>query len=180
MRRQAPHAFSAKLPRLGVRETDGTNSMERDAQRLAEAAAQALMARDHASQALGINLIEVHPGYARMQMTVRSDMVNIHGTAHGGMVFTLADSAFGYACNTHNKTAVASSCTIDFLRPARLGDTLTATAVEHALIGRSGVYDVSVANNKGEIVALFRGKSAQVRGVAADGVAGGGESPGNR
>jgi acyl-CoA thioesterase len=146
--------------------------MERDAQRVAEAAARALSARDRASEALGMNLIEVRPGYARMQMSVREDMVNLHGTAHGGLVFTLADSAFAYACNSHNKAAVASSCNIDFLRPAHLGDTLTATAVEHALVGRSGVYDVSVENSRGEIVALFRGKSTQIRGTVAEGVPG--------
>jgi len=142
--------------------------MALDAQRLSEAAAQALMARDNASAALGIKLIEVRPGYARMQMTVRSDMVNIHGTAHGGMVFTLADSAFGYACNSHNKIAVASGCSIDFLRPAHLDETLTATAVEQTVIGRNGVYDVRVENNKGELVALFRGKSAQIRGTVTE------------
>jgi len=147
--------------------------MERNAQRLAEAAAQALSARDRASDALGMKLIEVRPGYARMQMTVREDMVNLHGTAHGGLVFTLADSAFAYACNSHNKVAVASSCSIDFLRPAHLGETLTATAVEQALIGRSGVYDVRVENKRGELVALFRGKSAQIRGTVTEGAPGG-------
>ena len=147
--------------------------MERDAQRLAEAAAQALSTRDRASNALGMKLIEVRPGYARMQMTVREDMVNLHGTTHGGLVFTLADSAFAYACNSHNKVAVASSCSIDFLRPAHLGETLTATAVEQALIGRSGVYDVRVENHKGELVALFRGKSAQIRGTVTEGAPGG-------
>lgn len=85
----------------------------------------------------------------------------------------LADSAFSYACNSHNKVAVASSCNIDFLRPAHQGDTLTATAVEQALIGRSGVYDVRVENNKGELVALFRGKSAQIRGTVSEGAPGG-------
>ena len=152
--------------------------MERDAQRLAEAAAQALSARDRASDALGMKLIGVRPGYARMQMTVREDMVNLHGTAHGGLVFTLADSAFAYACNSHNKVAVASSCSIDFLRPAHLGETLTATAVEEALIGRSGVYDVRVENGKGELVALFRGKSAQIRGTVTEGPPGGSQAPG--
>ena len=147
--------------------------MERNAQRLAEAAAQALSARDRASDALGMKLIEVRPGYARMQMTVRQDMVNLHGTAHGGLVFALADSAFGYACNSHNKMAVASSCNIDFLRPAHLGETLTAIAVEQALIGRSGVYDVRVENSKGELVALFRGKSTQIRGTVSEGAPGG-------
>ena len=146
--------------------------MESSAQRLAEATAQVLSARDRVSDALGMKLIEVRPGYARMQMSVREDMVNLHGTAHGGMVFTLADSAFGYACNTHNKVAVASSCSIDFLRPAHLGETLTAIAVEQALIGRSGVYDVRIENNKGELVALFRGKSAQLRGTVTEGASG--------
>lgn len=147
--------------------------MESDAQRLAEAAAQALSARDRASDALGMKLIGVRPGYARMQMTVREDMVNLHGTTHGGLVFALADSAFAYACNSHNRVAVASSCSIDFLRPAHLGETLTATAVEQALIGRNGVYDVRVENNKGELVALFRGKSAQIRGTVIESAPGG-------
>jgi acyl-CoA thioesterase len=147
--------------------------MERNAQRLAEAAAQTLSARDPASDALGMKLVEVRPGYARMQMTVREDMVNLHGTAHGGLVFALADSAFGYACNTHNKVAVASGCSIDFLRPAHLGDILTAIAVEQALIGRNGVYDVRIENNKGELVALFRGKSAQIRGTISEDAPGG-------
>jgi acyl-CoA thioesterase len=146
--------------------------MEHGAQRLAEASAQALSAHDRASDALGMKLVEVRPGYARMQMSVRADMVNLHGTAHGGMVFALADSAFAYASNSHNKVAVAASCSIDFLRPAHLGETLTASAVEQALIGRSGVYDVRVENNKGELVALFRGKSAQVRGTVTEGAPG--------
>ena len=141
---------------------------ERDAQRLAESVAKAMWARDRASDAMGMKLIEVRPGYARIQMTVRGDMVNMHGTAHGGLVFTLADSAFGYACNTHNKATVASGCSIEFLRPAHLDDTLSAIAVEHALIGRNGVYDVRVENQKGELVALFRGKSIQIRRTVAD------------
>jgi acyl-CoA thioesterase len=151
--------------------------MQRDAQRLAEAVAQALSTRDRASDALGMKLVEVRPGYARMHMTVREDMVNLHGTTHGGLVFTLADSAFAYACNSHNKIAVASSCSIDFLRPAHLGETLTATAVEQALIGRSGIYDVRVENNKGELVALFRGKSAQIKGTIIEGAPGGNQPP---
>ena len=142
--------------------------MQRDAQRLAEAAAQAMWARDRASNALGIKLLDVRPGYARAQMTVREDMVNVHGTAHGGLVFTLADTAFAYACNSHDKATVAAGCSIEFLRPAYLGETLSATAQEEALIGRNGVYDVRVDNNKGELVALFRGKSAQIRGTVTD------------
>ena len=159
----------AKLPRIEEWLAGGSAIMERDPQRLAEVAAQALMARDNASAALGITLIDVHPGYARMQMTVRNDMVNIHGTTHGGMVFTLADTAFGYACNTHNKVAVAAGCSIEFLRPAHLGEVLTATAVEQVMVGRNGVYDVRVENNTGELVALFRGKSAQIKGSVIEG-----------
>ncbi|OGA17331.1 MAG: phenylacetic acid degradation protein PaaD [Betaproteobacteria bacterium RIFCSPLOWO2_12_FULL_63_13] len=147
--------------------------MEQDAQRLAEAAAHALLARDHASEALGIKLLEIRPGYARMQMPVRRDMVNIHGTAHGGMLFTLADSAFGYACNTYDKVTVASGCSIDFLRPAHLGDVLTATAVEQTMVGRNGVYDVRIDNDKDELVALFRGKSIQIKGTVTEAESGG-------
>ena len=147
--------------------------MDQDAQRLAEAAAHALQARDHASAALGMQLLEIRPGYARMQMAVRRDMVNIHGTAHGGMVFTLADSAFGYACNTHNIVTVASGCSIDFLRPAHLGDLLTATAVEQTLLGRNGIYDVRIDNDKDELVALFRGRSIQIKGTVTDVESGG-------
>lgn len=142
--------------------------MEQDAQRLAEAAAHALQARDHASEALGIKLLEIRPGYARMQMPVRRDMVNIHGTAHGGMLFTLADSAFGYACNTYNKVTVASGCSIDYLRPAHLGDVLIATAVEQTMVGRNGIYDVRIDNDKNELVALFRGKSIQIKGAVTE------------
>jgi len=146
----------------------GIRTMHRDAQRLAEAAAHAMAACDNASTALGIALLEVRPGYARTRMTVRDDMVNMHGTAHGGLVFTLADTAFAYACNSHNKTTVASGCSIEFLRPAYAGETLTAAATEQALIGRNGVYDVRVENDKGELVAMFRGKSAQIRGTITD------------
>lgn len=143
--------------------------MAHDAQLLAEATAQVLSAHDRASTALGITLLEVRPGYARMRMNVREDMVNFHGTAHGGLVFTLADSAFGYACNSHDRVAVASTCSIEFLRPAQSGESLTATAVEQALVGRSGVYDVRIENDKGEVVALFRGKSTQVRKTVTEG-----------
>ena len=144
-----------------------------DARRSAEAAAQALLARDHVSKALGIELIEIRPGFARMQMVVRGDMVNVHGSAHGGMVFTLADSAFAYASNTHNKVAVASGCSIEFLRPAHPDETLTATAAEQAIIGRYGIYDVRIENHRGELIAMFRGKSAQVRGTVTQGAPGG-------
>ena len=134
---------------------------------LAHAAGQAMYARDRAAQALGIALVEIRPGYARMRMTVRPDMVNGHDTCHGGLIFALADTAFAYACNSHNRNAVAQHCTITFLKPAHKGEVLTAEAVEQTLDGRNGVYDAKVGNAKGEIVALFRGNSRVIAGEVA-------------
>jgi acyl-CoA thioesterase len=99
-------------------------------QALAEAAGAAMFARDAASQALGMKLVEIRPGYARMTMPVRSDMLNGHQTCHGGFIFALADSAFAFACNSHNHTTVGAGCTIDYLAPGRMDDMLTAEAVE--------------------------------------------------
>ncbi len=124
-----------------------------------------MMARDITAQWLGIALDEIRAGYARMRMLVRPEMANGHGICHGGLIFTLADTAFAYACNSHNQVALASSCMIDFLSPGQVGDVLGAEAVEQALRGRHGVYDVRVANQKGEVIAVFRGKSAQIRGT---------------
>ncbi|MET3133437.1 acyl-CoA thioesterase [Oxalobacteraceae bacterium GrIS 1.11] len=134
------------------------------AQALAEAAAQAMFARDRASQAMGIALSEVRPGYARMTMAVRPDMLNGHQSCHGGYIFALADSAFAFACNSHNHNAVGAGCSIDYLAPGRLDDVLTADAVEQALAGKSGIYDVRVSNQDGRLLALFRGKSIRVAG----------------
>lgn len=134
------------------------------AQQLALDASQAMWSRDHAAQGLGMRLLEVKPGYARLSMTIRQDMVNGHAICHGGMVFTLADTAFAYACNSYNQNTVASAAHIDFLAPSHLGETLEAEAVERALGGRSGVYDVSVRSSSGKTVALFRGKSARIKG----------------
>jgi len=138
--------------------------MHKSAQQLAEAAAAAMQARDRSSLALGMKLLGVGPGSARMQMPVREDMANVHDTCHGGFIFTLADSTFAYACNSHNKNAVAVTCVIEYLRPAHLGDLLTAAGTEQALEGRNGVYDIRVENQNGELVALFRGKSTQIKG----------------
>ena len=140
------------------------------AQQLAQDAATAMWARDHVAQTLGMALAEVRPGAARLTMQVRQDMVNGHAICHGGMLFTLADTAFAYACNSYNQNTVASACSIDFLAPAQLGDTLTAVAEERALGGRSGVYDVAVRTAAGKIVALFRGKSARIKGEVTDSV----------
>ena len=113
---------------------------------------------DAASQGLGMVLEKVVPGTARLSMIVRPDMLNGHGMCHGGFIFTLADSAFAFACNSHGPAAVAQTCTITFLRPVRLGERLVATAQELALAGRSGLYDIHVAGADG-IVAEFRGQS---------------------
>ena len=135
-----------------------------DARTLAERVADSMYERDTATQALGIRIAHVGPGYAELAMTVRSDMLNGHEICHGGFIFTLADSAFAYACNSYNLNTVASGCAIEFTAPARLGDVLTARAHERQLAGRTGVYDVEVANQRGETVALFRGKSYRIKG----------------
>ena len=135
-----------------------------EAQALAEAVAAAMFGRDTASQSLGMVIDAVAPGYARMSMTVREDMLNGHRTCHGGFIFTLADSAFAFACNSHNLVTVGAGCTIDYLAPGRENDVLTAVAVEQALAGKSGIYDVKVSNQNGVTIALFRGKSHRIAG----------------
>ncbi len=135
-----------------------------EALQLAQDAAQAMWLRDHAAQALGMAIAEVTPGASRLTMQVREDMVNGHAICHGGMLFTLADTAFAYACNSYNRNTVASACNIDFLAPAHLGDSLVAIAAERSQSGRTGVYDVTVTNAAGKTVALFRGKSYRIQG----------------
>jgi acyl-CoA thioesterase len=134
------------------------------AEETAAAVGEAMYARDRASQALGMALDEVRPGYARLSMTVRPDMLNGHGICHGGLVFALADSAFAFACNSRDVLTVAAGCSVEFLAPAREGDTLVAEARERSLEGRNGVYDVDVSRADGELVATFRGRSAATRG----------------
>jgi acyl-CoA thioesterase len=131
----------------------------------AEEIARAIWREDEASKWLGMQLEEVRPGYARLSMPVSARMVNAQKLCHGGLIFALADSSFGFAANTHNQRAVAASCSIEFLRPAALHDRLVAEASEVLRAGRSGVYDVRVTNQEGELVALFRGKSATVKGT---------------
>lgn len=135
-----------------------------EALQLAQDAAKAMWSRDHAAQALGMAIAEVTPGTSRLTMLVRQDMVNSHAICHGGMLFTLADTAFAYACNSYNRNTVASACSIDFLAPAHLGDSLIAVALERAQSGRTGIYDVTVSTAAGKTVALFRGKSARIQG----------------
>jgi acyl-CoA thioesterase len=143
---------------------DGENASAPPAQRTAERAVRILYEQDRASQSLGMRITRVAPGEAEMTMQVRTDMTNGHEICHGGFVFALADSTFAFACNSYGDSTVAAAASIDFLAPVRAGDTLTATARELWRGGRSGLYEIVVANQRGESVALFRGRSQRVRG----------------
>lgn len=130
-----------------------------DAASLANRAAAAMYERDVAAQSLGMTIDEVRPGYARLRMRVRPEMLNGHDMCHGGLIFALADTAFAYACNSYDRATVASGAAIEFLAPARADEMLIAEAQEQVLGGRLGVYDVEVHNEQGLRVALFRGRS---------------------
>ena len=133
---------------------------------LAAQVGEAMFAADAASKEfLQMELLACEPGRAVMRMKVRAAMLNGHRICHGGLIFTLADSTFAFACNSHNKVTVAAGCSIEFLKPAHLGDVLTCEGVEQVLQGRHGVYDMKVTNQRGEVVAVFRGKSAQIPGT---------------
>jgi acyl-CoA thioesterase len=134
-------------------------------QSLAERAAAALFERDRASQMLGMRLEGIQPGRARVAMRVRADMVNGHGVCHGGLVFALADSAFAFACNTGNESTVAAAASIDFLSAVHEGDELSAEARELWRTRRNGIYEITVTNQRGERVALFRGRSYRISGT---------------
>ena len=131
---------------------------------LARRCAEAMWRDDRASQALGMSLDAVGPGRVTLSMTVTETMINGHEICHGGLIFTLADSAFAFACNAYNKVTVAQHCSVTFLAPARLGDRLTARAEERALNGRSGIYDIRVENQDGKAIAEFRGHSRTIKG----------------
>jgi acyl-CoA thioesterase len=143
---------------------------EHDANEIAEACARTMWADDQASQGLGMMIERVSPGEAVISMAIRPEMTNGHGICHGGFIFTLADSAFAFACNTYNQRTVAQHCAVTFLRPGRRGDTLTAHAVERHRSERSGIYDVTVRDGRGEVIAEFRGHSRTIAGtlLAAD------------
>src|SRR5690606_27361383 len=150
--------MASKLAVAGEQGHEGTsNAIE--PQRLAELVGRAMYERDGASQGLGAQLDAVGPGTATMSMTIRPEMLNGHQTCHGGFIFSLADSAFAFACNSRNLVTVASGCTIDYLAPAFEGDRLTAVATEYSLAGRTGIYDVQVSNQDGKPIAVFRGRS---------------------
>ncbi|MEP1201380.1 hydroxyphenylacetyl-CoA thioesterase PaaI [Tateyamaria sp.] len=130
----------------------------------ARTCADLMWSTDRASQALGMAITAIGPGTATLTMAVRDNMLNGHGICHGGMIFTLADSAFAFACNTHNQRTVAQSNQITYLAPGKAGDTLTAQATEVSRIGRSGTYDVVVQDSDGQDIALFRGLSRTIQG----------------
>lgn len=126
-----------------------------------------LFANDRASKAMGMQVLDVTPGQATVSMTVRPDMLNGHDTCHGGIIATLADSAFAFACNSHGELTVASGFSIDLVAPARLGDVLTARCTEVFRAGRTGVYDTDVSNQRAERIAVFRGRSHTIKGKLA-------------
>ena len=133
---------------------------------LARRVGESMFAEDVASRdTMGMELLACEPGRAVMRMVVQARHLNGHRICHGGFIFTLADSTFAFACNSHNRNAVAAGCSIEFLRPGQLGDVLTCEGVEQTLSGRHGIYDMKVTNQNGQVVALFRGKSAQIQGT---------------
>jgi acyl-CoA thioesterase len=135
-------------------------------QQIAAKVGEAMFAVDAASKDfLQMELVSCEPGRAVMRMQVRQPMLNGHKICHGGLIFTLADSTFAFACNSYNKVTVAAGCSIEFLRPAHLGDVLTCEGVQQVLQGRHGIYDMQVCNQRGEVVAMFRGKSASIQGT---------------
>ena len=139
----------------------------RTAQLTADHVRAGMLRNDRATQALGMTVSDVQPGAATLTMTVRDDMLNGHDTCHGGLIATLADSAFAFACNSHGELTVASGFAIDLLAPGRVGDLLTARCTEISKAGRTGVYDVDVTNQRGERIAVFRGRSHTMKGKPA-------------
>jgi len=139
------------------------NSSSANEDKLAQACAQYMFEKDKASQAFGIELLDVKCGGATAIMEVKSFMLNGHKTCHGGHIFTLADSAFAFACNSQNQAAVASSCTIDFIQPALKGDRLTAIAEQAHQGSRTGIYHVKVMNQHNQTIAFFKGNSARIK-----------------
>ena len=133
-------------------------------QAIAEAVRDTMLAKDHASRSLSIECSAVGPGTATVQMTVREAMLNGFGSCHGGIITTVADTAFGLACNSHNVWTVASGFDVDIVAPGYAVDVLTASAAEVSRAGRTGVYDITVRNQDDKLVAVFRGRSFSVKG----------------
>jgi len=155
---QATTGRSATATRPGAAAPDPTE--------LARNVGAAMFAADAASREfMQMELLGCEPGRASMRMAVRAELLNGLAICHGGFIFTLADSTFAFVCNSYNRITVAAGCSIEFLKPARLGDVLTCVGQEQSLQGRHGIYDMRVENQHGEVVALFRGKSTQIRGT---------------
>ena len=137
-----------------------------EAHATAAAVAHAMFAQDVATrETMGMTVLACGPGFATLSMLVTPKHLNGHRICHGGFIFTLADSSFAFACNSRNQLTLASGCSIEFVKPGQPGDLLTCEAIEQSLSGRHGVYDARVSNQRGELVALFRGKSAQIAGT---------------
>jgi acyl-CoA thioesterase len=137
-----------------------------DAIERARRVGETMFAVDTASKdTMGMELLSCEPGRAVIRMTVQGLHLNGHQICHGGFIFTLADSTFAFACNSYNRNTVAAGASIEFLKPAHAGDVLTCEAVEQVMSGRHGVYDMKVTNQRSEVVAMFRGKSAQIPGT---------------
>lgn len=134
-------------------------------QELAQACAEVMWSDDNASQNLGMRIDHIAPGEAGLSMVVRDDMTNGHSICHGGFIFTLADSAFAFACNGYNQRSVGQQVNITYVAPAYKGDQLLAAAREVLRQPRSGIYDVTVTNQNEDIIAIFRGQSRTVKGV---------------
>jgi len=137
------------------------------AQTTADLVRDGMFRNDRASKMLGMRIVEVTPGSATLSMTIRDDMLNGHDICHGGLITTLADSAFAFACNSYNVLTVASGFSVDLLAPGRLNDVLTARCSEVSKAGRTGVYDTEVTNQRGERIAMFRGRSYTIKGKPA-------------
>lgn len=135
-------------------------------QAIAEAVRDRMFAQDAASRGLGMQVEAVGPGFSKLSMMVRPDMLNGFKTCHGGFIATLADSAFAFACNSHNEVTVAAGIVVDFLAPVYEGDLLRAECHEVALTGRTGVYDITVTNQHGKVVVVMRGRSHTMKGKA--------------
>ncbi len=140
------------------------DQLEMTPDELAKACADEMWSKDTSSKSLGMEIVQIASGKAVLRMKVRKDMTNGHNICHGGFVFLLADSAFAFACNGYNQVTVAQHCSIDFLKPAYENETLIATALERQKLGRSGIYDVTIEREKGDIVAEFRGNSRTIKG----------------
>jgi len=144
-----------------------TEEQHENAQRTADLVREGMFRNDRASKMLGMRIVDVAPGSATLAMTIRDDMLNGHDICHGGLITTLADSAFAFACNSYNELTVASGFSIDLLAPGRLDDVLTARCVEVSKAGRTGVYDTEITNQRGERIAMFRGRSYTMKGRPA-------------